>query len=81
MRPPATSTPAPTLIKRNQRYAGSQIAVAATIAAAATSAAVPRIGSVTSIGYAGLGLILTSLNAKPASPERLCDWIGLRALA
>ena len=34
------------LIRRNQRYAGSQIAVAATIAAATTNAAVPRIGIV-----------------------------------
>ena len=61
MRPTATSTPTPTLIKRNQRYAGNQIAVAATIAAATTSAAVPRIGTVIGVGYAGSGLILTSL--------------------
>ena len=64
MRPTATSTPTPTLIKRNQRYAGNQIAVAATIAAATASAAVPRIGIVIGVGYAGLGLILTSLNPK-----------------
>lgn len=46
MSPPATATPIPTLIRRNQRYAGSQIAVAATMAAATTNAAVPRIGIV-----------------------------------
>ncbi len=34
------------LIRRNQRYAGSQIAVAATMAAPTTNAAVPRIGIV-----------------------------------
>ena len=42
--PHATAVPIPTLMSTNRRYAGSQIAVAATIAAATARAAVPRMG-------------------------------------